>query len=453
MIQLFEQIKFIYKQLSSSIAHVNSRAESANQKCDKLQEYFDTNLVINQTTNSRQSQNVDISTDFGNVDAQSQNVREFRFLYGSKLFYDRILPSSHKDVKEVVNFQTLIDYVNSAMSGSGSSDMSGYLKSTGSNRANGAYVFDNGISNSVTFNCPITISNSAIFNGSVTFGSPTSDFNVYSPTYFHSSVKVSNEPKDATDVVRKADLDNIVIAASDTVNTSYYIWNGSTNDLSLGSTIQSRFLSTFFNVSTNNLSLVCIAPCVAIVAISKTGGDSFSCIKGYVVDEVLTPNSLLPIGDSTTISIAILGAVALPGNTHVINYQINMPSSYTIRYDTMEVKVTDMGSFNVYTADPRDYTLALVETPVNATLIWSVSIAPSQQFPEGDNNPDFILGSVSGSTLTISYHGMPTQTGTDHGVTWKNAISTTFRISCTIKKTGLDDVVVTKDVTFTPSFV
>jgi hypothetical protein len=126
-----ESFKLFFKSVYDSIRNVASIAQSAANSYADLQDAFDRRVVISEEYNGRQSQNINISTTFGD-DVGGLNSKEFRFLYGSTLKYDRVLPIDHQDTSEVVNLQTLINLL--------SSNPNTYLKNTG-DTATGSYTF------------------------------------------------------------------------------------------------------------------------------------------------------------------------------------------------------------------------------------------------------------------------------------------------------------------------
>lgn len=451
MMQILEYIKLISHQLSRSIAHINDRAESANNKCDILQQYFDQNLVINKETNSRQSQNIDISTEFGNVDDTSSDIKEFVFLFGSKLKYNRTIPSTSKDGSEVVNYQTLIDYVNRSLGSSSSDiDLSQYLKNTGTNKANASYTFNGTSNNLITFNIKTVFNEKAIFNNSVTFGSPGGIVDFYTPIIIHNTAQCLTAPINDNDLVRKKDIGSLSLPSS--AAASYYTWNGSSNNLSTGTTTQLNFLSYFFNLSVDNQSLVCLAPCTVIISIIKSGTNQYLTIKSFAINDLLTPNSILTIDAATTISIGILGAVSLPGAAVVpdINPIITLLSQYTIPYDSSETVTYDTGTYTGYTALAENHQIALTVSPLppNANVVWSCNLIYGDTGSHANN----IYCSISGSTLSISYAPMTWMESASWGRHLVNASGAMWRITATITATGYDEIIVTKDITFSPSF-
>lgn len=449
MIQISEYIKLISHQLSKTIAHINNRAENANQKCDILQQYFDQNLVINKETNSRQSQNINIATEFGNTDNTSPDIKEFNFLFGSKLRYQRVIPSSSTDGTEVVNYQTLMDYVNRSVSSS-DIDLSQYLKTTGTNKANASYTFNGTSNNLITFNIKTVFNERAIFNNYVTFGSPNGIIDFYTPITIHNTAQCLTAPVNDNDLVRKKDITSL--ASPSSAAASYYTWSGSSNDLSSGTSTQSNFLSYFFNLSTDHQSLICLAPCAAIISIIKNNTNQYLTIKSFAINDLLTPNSILTIDAATIISIGILGAVSLPGTTITpgINPIITLLSQYTIPYDSSETVTYDTGTYTGYTALAENHQIPLTisSLPPNANVVWSCNLIYGDTGPHANN----IYCSISGSTLSIAYAPMTWMESASWGRHLANATEAMWRITAKITASGYDEIIVTKDITFSPSF-
>lgn len=104
-----EQYKLWFKASFDGIHHATTRAEDAYQAYAALLDKFNRYVVISDEIDGRQSQLVKISTTFGTEDPLDPNIKEFTFNGGSVLRYSRILPATHTDNLEVVNFQTLMN--------------------------------------------------------------------------------------------------------------------------------------------------------------------------------------------------------------------------------------------------------------------------------------------------------------------------------------------------------
>ena len=131
-IQYKESIKLYFKPIFDALTNTTSIAQTAADSYASLQNDFDNRVALTEEYNGRATQNINIATSFGD-DVGGLNSKEFRFLYGSTLKYDRVLPLDHFDVSEVVNLQTLINAV--------STTNVTYLMKTGDVAA-GFYVFD-----------------------------------------------------------------------------------------------------------------------------------------------------------------------------------------------------------------------------------------------------------------------------------------------------------------------
>lgn len=110
-----EQYQFYFKSNLDALRAVNSRAEEANNKYDDLVNKFDNYVVLSDSVDGRISQLVNISTNFGAEDPNDPAVKEFVYNEGSILRYKRILPVTHRDEYEVVNFKTLINLLTSTI--------------------------------------------------------------------------------------------------------------------------------------------------------------------------------------------------------------------------------------------------------------------------------------------------------------------------------------------------
>jgi hypothetical protein len=108
--QTKELFRLYFKSIYDAITKATTIAQSAADNYTDLQDAFDNRTVISEEYNGRQSQNVNINTTFGD-DVGGLNSKEFRFLSGSTLRYDRVLPMDHSNTLEVVNLQTLINAV------------------------------------------------------------------------------------------------------------------------------------------------------------------------------------------------------------------------------------------------------------------------------------------------------------------------------------------------------
>jgi hypothetical protein len=106
-----EQYKLYFKASFDAINHATARAEDAYQSYAALLDKFNRYVVISDEIDGRQSQLVKISTTFGTEDPLDPNIKEFTFNTGSVLRYSRVLPATHNDNLEVVNFQTLMNVV------------------------------------------------------------------------------------------------------------------------------------------------------------------------------------------------------------------------------------------------------------------------------------------------------------------------------------------------------
>jgi hypothetical protein len=104
-----EQYKLYFKASFDAINHATTRAEDAYQSYAALLDKFNRYVVISDEIDGRQSQLVKISTTFGTEDPLDPNIKEFTFNTGSVLRYSRVLPATHNDNLEVVNFQTLMN--------------------------------------------------------------------------------------------------------------------------------------------------------------------------------------------------------------------------------------------------------------------------------------------------------------------------------------------------------
>lgn len=99
------------KSLQDQSAKAITLAQTAINSYAFLQNQYDSNVILSSTTDKRQSQNIAITTSFGNDDDNIVYIPEFTFLAGSRLRYNRTLPNDHDDPLELVNFQTLINKI------------------------------------------------------------------------------------------------------------------------------------------------------------------------------------------------------------------------------------------------------------------------------------------------------------------------------------------------------
>lgn len=136
---LNERNRLFFKATFDAVAFANTRAEQAYQAYDALLDKFNRYVVISEEIDGRQSQLVQISTTFGTEDPVDPNIKEFLFNTGSVLRYSRILPVTHSDNLEVVNFQTLMNILYNN-NNSVSQLLNGYLSKTG-DTAIGSYTF------------------------------------------------------------------------------------------------------------------------------------------------------------------------------------------------------------------------------------------------------------------------------------------------------------------------
>jgi hypothetical protein len=100
-----------YKAIYDAVRFVNTSTENTYLLYADLLSKFNTYSVINQETNSRLSQTISISTTFGNTDTTDTEVREFTFNTGCILRYLKTLPYNQSDGTEMVNFQTMVNYI------------------------------------------------------------------------------------------------------------------------------------------------------------------------------------------------------------------------------------------------------------------------------------------------------------------------------------------------------
>lgn len=136
-LQSKEHITFIFKSIYEVISNTTNIAQTAFNNYSDLQDAFDRRVVIAEEYNGRQTQNINISTTFGD-DIGGLASKEFRFLYGSTLKYDRVLPANHRDTSEVVNLQTLLNILLGNSNDVGALDL--YLRNDGG-LAKGSYHF------------------------------------------------------------------------------------------------------------------------------------------------------------------------------------------------------------------------------------------------------------------------------------------------------------------------
>ena len=102
-----EKINFLVKSLSQQINRATTIAQNAWNSYNYLQNQYDTNVIISTPVDGRTSQNVSVSTSFGNDNDDLAYVPEFTYLVGSRLRYNRILSNTNTDPLEVVNFQSV----------------------------------------------------------------------------------------------------------------------------------------------------------------------------------------------------------------------------------------------------------------------------------------------------------------------------------------------------------
>jgi len=102
----------IIKSCSDALAYVNKRVEDVYKLYATLQNNYDQNVVIRNPQNGISTQNVTMGLTFGLSDSTFANIPTYTFTVGSKLRYARILPFNQADGLEVVNFQTLQNYMN-----------------------------------------------------------------------------------------------------------------------------------------------------------------------------------------------------------------------------------------------------------------------------------------------------------------------------------------------------
>lgn len=105
------QIKAIY----DALGFINANAQNTNLQYAALLDKFNRYCVISDEVDGRQSQLVSISTTFGTTDPTDPNVKTFEFNSGSILLYDRILPVNYTNGLEVVNYQTLMNIIQSSI--------------------------------------------------------------------------------------------------------------------------------------------------------------------------------------------------------------------------------------------------------------------------------------------------------------------------------------------------
>lgn len=107
-----EKLIGMIKACSEALAYVNEKLASVALKYDTLVNNYNNNVVLNKPIAGKQTQNISLGTTYGlgNVNS-TYDVPIFRFTVGSILRYDRILPFNQVDGTEVVNFQTLVNYV------------------------------------------------------------------------------------------------------------------------------------------------------------------------------------------------------------------------------------------------------------------------------------------------------------------------------------------------------
>jgi hypothetical protein len=113
-IKSFDNNTLYYKAIYDAVRFVNTSAESTYLLYADLLSKFNTYSVINQETDSRLSQIISISTTFGNSDTTDTEVRQFVFNSGCTLQYLKTLPFDQSDGTEVVNFQTMVNYLSNS---------------------------------------------------------------------------------------------------------------------------------------------------------------------------------------------------------------------------------------------------------------------------------------------------------------------------------------------------
>ena len=113
-IKSFDNNTLYYKAIFDAVRYVNTSAENTYLLYADLLSKFNTYSVINQETDSRLSQTISISTTFGNVDDTDTEVREFTFNEGCTLRYLKTLPYNQSDGTEMVNFQTMVNYIDNS---------------------------------------------------------------------------------------------------------------------------------------------------------------------------------------------------------------------------------------------------------------------------------------------------------------------------------------------------
>lgn len=116
---LLERIELLSKSLSEQIKKAVSLAQSAVNSYTDLQNQYDTNVAILGTTDKNTSQNISVSTSFGNDDDGLTYIPEFTFLESSVLRYNKVLGTEHDDPYEVVNYQTLCNVISETISAEG----------------------------------------------------------------------------------------------------------------------------------------------------------------------------------------------------------------------------------------------------------------------------------------------------------------------------------------------
>lgn len=116
---ILERIDLLSKSLSEQIKKAIGLAQSAVDSYADLQNQYDTNVAILGSTDKNTSQNISISTSFGNDDDGLTYVPEFTFLANSVLRYNKVLGTAHTDPYELVNYQTLRDVVSETISSEG----------------------------------------------------------------------------------------------------------------------------------------------------------------------------------------------------------------------------------------------------------------------------------------------------------------------------------------------
>lgn len=115
----YETVKIWFKSLTEQTLAIASEAQLNAFDIATLQDLYDKHIVVCDSINDRQSQNINIDTTFGNENSTTINITTYTFLAGSKLYYNRTIPIDTESSTEVVNYNTLLNFANQFKSNNG----------------------------------------------------------------------------------------------------------------------------------------------------------------------------------------------------------------------------------------------------------------------------------------------------------------------------------------------